>query len=132
MPVIVAGMSTRDLTYQIAPVPTARAREIGRWLPLPVVLAGTFTVVLDYFIVNVALPSIQSQLKASDSELEWVVAGFACTSAIFMITAGRRQRSADRRGLDRGGSRRPWMAQLLPDQRSRRHRRAAGSAPRRP
>jgi EmrB/QacA subfamily drug resistance transporter len=89
MPVIVAGMSTRDLTYQIAPVPTARAREIGRWLPLPVVLAGTFMVVLDYFIVNVALPSIQSQLKASDSALEWVVAGFACTSAIFVITAGR-------------------------------------------
>ena len=93
MPVIVAGMSIRDLTYQIAPVPTARARararEIGRWLPLPVVLAGTFMVVLDYFIVNVALPSIQSQLKASDSELEWVVAGFACTSAIFVITAGR-------------------------------------------
>ncbi|MFZ0379047.1 MAG: MFS transporter [Solirubrobacteraceae bacterium] len=89
MPVIVAGMSARDLTYQIAPVPTARAREIGRWLPLPVVLAGTFMVVLDYFIVNVALPSIQSQLKASDSALEWVVAGFACTSAIFVITAGR-------------------------------------------
>jgi MFS family permease len=56
---------------------------------LPVVLAGTFMVVLDYFIVNVALPSIQSQLKASDSALEWVVAGFACTSAIFVITAGR-------------------------------------------
>ena len=52
-------------------------------------LAGTFMVVLDYFILNVALPSIQSQLKASDSALEWVVAGFACTSAIFVITAGR-------------------------------------------
>jgi EmrB/QacA subfamily drug resistance transporter len=89
MPVILAGMSTRDLTYQIAPAPTARTREIGRWLPLPVVLAGTFMVVLDYFIVNVALPSIQSQLHASDSALEWVVAGFACTSAIFVITAGR-------------------------------------------
>ena len=30
------------------------------WLPLPVVLAGTFMVVLDFFIVNVALPSIQA------------------------------------------------------------------------
>src|SRR5579862_7446746 len=89
MPVIVAGMSTRDLTYQMAPATTARAREISPWLPLPVVLAGTFMVVLDYFIVNVALPSIQSQLNASDSALEWVVAGFACTSAVFVITAGR-------------------------------------------
>ena len=33
----------------------------SRWAPLPVVLAGTFMVVLDFFIVNVALPSIQSQ-----------------------------------------------------------------------
>ena len=58
-------------------------------MPLPVVLAGTFMVVLDYFIVNVALPSMQSQLNAGDGALEWVVAGFACTSAIFVITAGR-------------------------------------------
>ncbi len=71
----------------MAPAPAARAREISRWIPLPVVLAGTFMVVLDYFIVNVALPSIQSQLNASDSALEWIVAGFACTSAIFVFTS---------------------------------------------
>ena len=46
-------------------------------------------VVLDFFIVNVALPSLQSDLHASDSALEWVVAGYALTSAIFVITAGR-------------------------------------------
>ncbi len=46
-------------------------------------------VVLDFFIVNVALPSIQSRLHAGDSTLEWVVAGYALTSAIFMISAGR-------------------------------------------
>jgi EmrB/QacA subfamily drug resistance transporter len=61
----------------------------SRWLPLPVVLAGTFMVVLDFFIVNVALPSMQSQLHASDGAIEWVVAGYALTSAIFMVTGGR-------------------------------------------
>ena len=45
--------------------------------------------VLDFFIVNVALPSMQSDLGASDSAIEWVIAGYALTSAIFVITAGR-------------------------------------------
>jgi EmrB/QacA subfamily drug resistance transporter len=61
----------------------------GRWAPLPVVLAGTFMVVLDFFIVNVALPSMQSDLHASDGAIEWVVAGYALTSAVLLITAGR-------------------------------------------
>jgi EmrB/QacA subfamily drug resistance transporter len=59
------------------------------WLPLPVVLAGTFMAVLDFFIVNVALPSVQSHLQASNSAIEWVVAGYALTSAIFMISGAR-------------------------------------------
>ena len=82
-------MSTQELTFPAVSGRAISARAATRWLPLPVVLAGTFMVVLDYFIVNVALPSIQSQLKASDGALEWIVAGFACTSAIFVITAGR-------------------------------------------
>jgi EmrB/QacA subfamily drug resistance transporter len=61
----------------------------SRWLALPVVLAGTFIVVLDFFIVNVALASIQSRLHATDSALEWVVAGYGLTSAVFMITSAR-------------------------------------------
>src|ERR1700751_2799835 len=79
-------MTTHELTY---PVP-GRARASGsRWLPLPVVLAGVFILVLDFFIVNVALPSMQSDLGASDSAIEWGIAGYALTSAVFVITAGR-------------------------------------------
>jgi EmrB/QacA subfamily drug resistance transporter len=63
--------------------------HMSRWAPLPVVLAGTFMVVLDFFIVNVALPSMQSDLHASDGAIEWVVAGYALTSAVLLITAGR-------------------------------------------
>jgi EmrB/QacA subfamily drug resistance transporter len=61
----------------------------SRWAALPVVLSGTFMVVLDFFIVNVALPSMQSDLHASSGALEWVAAGYALTSAVFLLTAGR-------------------------------------------
>jgi EmrB/QacA subfamily drug resistance transporter len=66
----------------------ARART-SKWAALPVVLAGTFMVVLDFFIVNVALPSIQVELHASGGAIEWVVAGYALTSAVFLIVAAR-------------------------------------------
>jgi EmrB/QacA subfamily drug resistance transporter len=59
------------------------------WAALPVLLVGAFMVVLDFFIVNVALPSIATDLDASDSALEWVVAGYGLTFAAFLITAGR-------------------------------------------
>src|SRR5256885_11718360 len=59
------------------------------WTALPVLLAGAFMVVLDFFIVNVALPSIATDLGAGDSSLEWVVAGYGLTFAAFLITAGR-------------------------------------------
>ena len=59
------------------------------WAALPVLLAGAFMVVLDFFIVNVALPSIATELGAGDTSLEWVVAGYGLTFAAFLITAGR-------------------------------------------
>jgi EmrB/QacA subfamily drug resistance transporter len=46
-------------------------------------------VVLDFFIVNVALPSMQSSLHASSGAIEWVAAGYGLTTAVFLITAGR-------------------------------------------
>jgi MFS family permease len=46
-------------------------------------------VVLDFFIVNVALPSMQTDLHASAGSVEWVVAGYSLTSAVFLITGSR-------------------------------------------
>ena len=59
------------------------------WAPLAVILCGTFVYVLDFFIVNVALPSIQRSLGASPAAIEWVVAGYGLTSAAFLVTGGR-------------------------------------------
>jgi EmrB/QacA subfamily drug resistance transporter len=88
-------MTTHELTTTIGraaaasqPSPFARARA-SRWAPLPVVLTGTFMVVLDFFIVNVALPSIQSSLHASAGSIEFVTAGYALTSAVFLICGAR-------------------------------------------
>jgi predicted MFS family arabinose efflux permease len=59
------------------------------WGPLAVLMCATFLVVLDFFIVNVALPSMQRDLHASDSGLEWVVAGYGLTFSALLIAATR-------------------------------------------
>jgi EmrB/QacA subfamily drug resistance transporter len=58
-------------------------------MPLAVLLAGTFMVVLDFFIVNVALPSMQRSLGAGASATEWIVAGYGVSLAALLITSGR-------------------------------------------
>src|ERR1700759_5535625 len=79
-------MSTQSISAGRAP---AFSPTRSRWLPLPVILAGTFMVVLDFFIVNVALPSIQGHLHASAGAIEWIVAGYGLTNAGFLITGAR-------------------------------------------
>src|SRR4051812_39183824 len=46
-------------------------------------------VLLDVSIVNVALPSIRDGLQASESELQWVVSGYALTFGLLLVPAGR-------------------------------------------
>jgi EmrB/QacA subfamily drug resistance transporter len=71
----------------------------NRFAPLLVLFAGTFMVVLDFFIVNVALPSMQRQLRAGAGSTEWVVAGYGIALAAFLITAGRLGDAFGRRRL---------------------------------
>jgi MFS family permease len=61
----------------------------GGRLALLVLMSGTFVVVLDFFIVNVAFPLIQSRLHAGAGAIEWIVAGYGLTFASFLIMAGR-------------------------------------------
>ena len=60
-----------------------------RWGPLLVVLAGTFMTFLDFFIVNVALPSIHDELDAGPDAVQLVVTGYGLAFAVGMITGGR-------------------------------------------
>jgi EmrB/QacA subfamily drug resistance transporter len=52
-------------------------------------MAGVFVIVLDFFIVNVALPAIQADLHATAGGLEWVVAGYGLAFAAILLSAGK-------------------------------------------
>jgi EmrB/QacA subfamily drug resistance transporter len=58
-----------------------------RWT-LIAVCATTFMLLVDITIVNVALPSIQEELDASLTGLQWVVDAYAITLAALILTAG--------------------------------------------
>jgi MFS family permease len=46
-------------------------------------------VLLDVSIVNVALPSIARGLGADDSDLQWVVSGYALAFGLVLVAGGR-------------------------------------------
>jgi EmrB/QacA subfamily drug resistance transporter len=60
-----------------------------RWLALAVVVTAQFMVVLDIAIVNVALPSIKSDLHFSEADLQWVVSAYAILFGGFLLLGGR-------------------------------------------
>jgi EmrB/QacA subfamily drug resistance transporter len=72
-----------------APPAAAPPAERLRWGTLLVVLAGVFMTTLDFFIVNVAIPSVQRELRAGAGAIEWTVAGFNLAVASGVIMAGR-------------------------------------------
>ncbi|MFD8570409.1 MFS transporter [Streptomyces sp. NPDC059639] len=61
----------------------------GRGRLLAVVLAAQFMAVLDVFIVNVAAPTIRTDLDASGAALQLIVAGYTITYAVLLITGAR-------------------------------------------
>jgi EmrB/QacA subfamily drug resistance transporter len=75
-------------TLTLAP-PIPRSTGDTGWAPLLVVLAGTFVTFLDFFIVNVALPAMHTDLHAGPAAMSLVVAGYGLTFAAGMITGGR-------------------------------------------
>jgi EmrB/QacA subfamily drug resistance transporter len=60
-----------------------------RWLALYVLCLGTLMIVLDTTIVNVALPSIRSDLGFSETSLAWVVNAYLLTFGGFLLLGGR-------------------------------------------
>lgn len=58
-------------------------------LALVVLLTGAFLSPLDYFIVNLALPAIQSGLHASSAQLQLMVSLYTSAFAVLLVTGGR-------------------------------------------
>jgi EmrB/QacA subfamily drug resistance transporter len=74
-----------------------------KWWTLAAVCLGTFMLLLDITIVNVALPAIQTSLGASFSDLQWVIDAYALTLAALLLTTGSLADLYGRRRLYLGG-----------------------------
>src|SRR6476659_476972 len=65
------------------------AHHVNKWLVLVVVCFAQFMVVLDATIVNVALPSIQTDLDLSAQNLQWIVNAYTLVFGGFLLLGGR-------------------------------------------
>jgi EmrB/QacA subfamily drug resistance transporter len=70
-------------------VPALFLGDGRKWWTLAAISFGLFMIMLDNTVVNVALPSIQRDLDASLSQLEWIVAGYALSFASLMLIGGK-------------------------------------------
>src|SRR5205807_10642216 len=83
----------------------AGARDRRRWAALAIIVAAQFMVVLDVAIVNVALPSIRTDLHFSQAGLQWVITAYSIFFGGVLLLGGRL--------ADLLGRRRLFMAGLL-------------------
>jgi EmrB/QacA subfamily drug resistance transporter len=60
-----------------------------KWWTLGAMCFALFMIMLDNTVVNVALPSIQQDLGASISGLEWTINGYTLSFAVLLATGGR-------------------------------------------
>jgi EmrB/QacA subfamily drug resistance transporter len=69
--------------------PATRGHHVNPWLVLVLVCMAQFMVILDATIVNVALPSIQADLKMSEADLQWIGNAYTLTFGGFLPLGGR-------------------------------------------
>ena len=79
-------MQTQVTPFSVQPT---RQPDPRRWLMLTIVLAAALIAVVDSFIVNVTLPSIERELHASFAQVQLVVAGYTLAYAVLLVTGGR-------------------------------------------
>jgi MFS family permease len=68
---------------------TAANKADRRWSALALIVTAQFMVILDVAIVNVALPSIKTDLDFSQSSLQWVVSAYAIIFGGALLLGGR-------------------------------------------
>jgi MFS family permease len=74
------------MTTTILDRSAAEPVAVPRLGALLVLLAGTFITTLDFFIVNVAIPATQRDLRAGPATIQFIVAGFGLALAAGLIT----------------------------------------------
>lgn len=82
---VVPGTVGADSALASASRLTHRQRSIA----LAIVATAMVLDLVDMTIINVAVPTLQAQLGASDAEVQWMVAGYSTIFSLLLITGGR-------------------------------------------
>lgn len=70
------------------PGSTAKRAYSMRWWTLIVIAVSVLIVVIDASIVNIALPTLQRELNATGTELQWIINAYIMVFASLMLTTG--------------------------------------------
>lgn len=73
----------------LTPSPQRIASRTPPWAGLSVLLLAGFVTIFDLFVVNIAIPTIQSGLGASFAQIGFIVAGYELAFGVLLITGGR-------------------------------------------
>lgn len=76
-------------TRSVQHTDTAPHPDPRRWVGFVIILSATLLGVLDFLIVNLALPSIKETIGASDAQVQLTVAVYGLAFAVCLITGGR-------------------------------------------
>src|SRR6478672_10952537 len=82
-------MGDQEMTVEIFAQPAAGDQDRRRWFALALIVAAQFMVVLDVAIVNVALPSIRTDLHFSQESLQWVITAYSIFFGGVLMLGGR-------------------------------------------
>ncbi|HTA10961.1 MAG TPA: MFS transporter, partial [Streptosporangiaceae bacterium] len=93
-----APVSTLPASIRVTAPGTREPRTLTA-AGLTVILVGVLLPMIDFFIVNVALPTIDTDLRASQPLLELVVSGYATAYALLLVLGGRLGDSLGRKRL---------------------------------
>jgi EmrB/QacA subfamily drug resistance transporter len=92
------------MSAEIVAQPTdVRSVDRKKWLALAVIVTAQFMVVLDVAIVNVALPSIKTDLGFSETSLQWVITAYSIFFGGVLLLGGRLSDLLGRRRLFAAG-----------------------------
>ena len=96
-------MSKTQDTQAQGTAPATRGTDRRRWIALAVIVTAQFMVVLDVAIVNVALPTIKTDLHFSQESLQWVVTAYSIFFGGVLLLGGRMADLLGRRRLFMAG-----------------------------
>jgi EmrB/QacA subfamily drug resistance transporter len=80
---------TEQMNMRIVTQAGVEDQDRRRWLGLAAIVAAQFMVVLDIAIVNVALPSIRTDLHFSQENLQWVITAYSIFFGGVLLLGGR-------------------------------------------